>query len=153
MRCPFCASRDTKVVDKRDGDGVTRRRRRCASCAARFTTYERPEAARLLVVKKDGRREEFSRTKLRAGFTKACTKRPVAADAIERVLDEIEADLRRREGLEVPADAIGELVMEKLRGLDKVAYIRFASVYRNFADVASFEDEVRQLLIAPPALR
>jgi transcriptional repressor NrdR len=153
VRCPFCASRDTKVVDKRDGDGVTRRRRRCSSCAGRFTTYERPEAARLLVVKKDGRREEFSRAKLRAGVTKACTKRPVAAEVIEHLLDEIEAELRRREGLEVPAQAVGELVMDRLRGLDKVAYIRFASVYRNFADVASFEDEVRQLLVSQPATR
>jgi transcriptional repressor NrdR len=127
---------------------VTRRRRKCESCAGRFTTYERPEVARLLVVKKDGRREEFSRAKLRAGIAKACTKRPVAAEAIERALDEIEAALRRREGLEVPADAVGELVMEKLRALDKVAYIRFASVYRNFADVSSFEDEVRKLLPA-----
>ncbi len=148
MRCPYCGSRDTKVVDKRDSDSVTRRRRRCESCSARFTTYERPEAARLLVVKKDGRREEFSRPKLRAGVAKACTKRPVPAEAIERALDELEADLRRREGLEVPADAVGELVMEKLRALDKVAYIRFASVYRNFADVSSFEEEVRKLLPA-----
>ena len=148
MRCPYCASRETKVVDKRDGDGVTRRRRRCSSCAARFTTYERPEVARLLIVKKDGRREEFNRAKLGAGIAKACTKRPVSAEAIERLLDEVETDLRRREGLEVPADVVGELVMEKLRALDKVAYIRFASVYRNFADVSSFEEEVRKLLPA-----
>jgi transcriptional repressor NrdR len=146
VRCPYCGSRDTKVVDKRDSESVTRRRRKCEGCAARFTTYERPEVARLLVVKKDGRREEFSRAKLRAGMAKACTKRPVAAEAIERALDEIEGELRRREGLEVPADAVGELVMDKLRGLDKVAYIRFASVYRNFADVSSFEEEVRKLL-------
>ncbi len=107
MRCPYCSSRDTKVVDKRDGDGVTRRRRRCASCAARFTTYERPEIARLFVVKKDGRREEFNRAKLRAGIEKAVTKRPVSAEAIERLLEEIEAELRRREGLEVPAPVLG----------------------------------------------
>jgi transcriptional repressor NrdR len=148
MRCPYCSSRETKVVDKRDGDGVTRRRRRCASCAGRFTTYERPEIARLFVVKKDGRREEFNRAKLRAGIEKAVTKRPVSAEAIERLLEEIEADLRRREGLEVPAPVLGELVMEKLRALDKVAYVRFASVYRAFADVSSFEDEVRKLLPA-----
>ena len=148
MRCPYCASRDTKVVDKRDGDGVTRRRRRCESCAGRFTTYERPEMARLLIVKKDGRREEFSRAKLRAGIAKACAKRPVSAEAIERMVDEIEAELRRREGLEVPGTAVGELVMAKLRAVDKVAYIRFASVYRAFADVSSFEEEVRKLLPA-----
>ena len=148
MRCPYCSSRDTKVVDKRDSEDVTRRRRRCAACSARFTTYERPEVARLLVVKKDGRREEFNRAKLRDGIAKACTKRPVGAEAIERALDEIEAELRRREGLEVPAEAIGEVVMEKLRSLDKVAYVRFASVYRAFADVSSFEEEVRKLLPA-----
>jgi transcriptional repressor NrdR len=148
VRCPYCASRETKVVDKRDGDGVTRRRRRCSACSGRFTTYERPEIARLLIVKKDGRREEFNRPKLRNGIAKACTKRPVSAEAIERLLEEIEAELRRREGLEVPAEAVGELVMEKLRTLDKVAYIRFASVYRNFADVSSFEEEVRKLLPA-----
>ena len=104
--------------------------------------------ARLLIVKKDGRREEFNRAKLRAGIAKACAKRPVSADEIERLLDEIEAELRRREGLEAPAAVLGELVMEKLRTLDKVAYIRFASVYRAFADVSSFEEEVRKLLPA-----
>jgi transcriptional repressor NrdR len=100
-------------------------------------------------VKKDGRREEFNRVKLRAGIEKALTKRPVSAEALERLLEEIEADLRRREGLEVHAPVLGELVMEKLRALDKVAYVRFASVYRAFADVSSFEDEVRKLLPAP----
>ena len=149
MRCPYCSSRETKVVDKRDGDGVTRRRRRCSHCAGRFTTYERPEIARLFVVKKDGRREEFSRAKLRSGIEKAVTKRPVSAEAIERLLDEIEADLRKREGLEVPAPVLGEIVMDRLRALDKVAYVRFASVYRAFADVSSFEEEVRKLLPAP----
>jgi transcriptional repressor NrdR len=150
VRCPFCHSRDTRVVDKRDADGVTRRRRRCERCAGRFTTYERPEVARLLIVKKDGRREEFNRAKLRAGIEKACAKRPVSAEAIERLVDEIELELRRREGLEVPAALVGELVMERLRALDKVAYIRFASVYRAFADVSSFEEEVRKLLPVPP---
>jgi len=150
VRCPFCHSRDTRVVDKRDADGVTRRRRRCERCAGRFTTYERPEMARLLIVKKDGRREEFNRAKLRAGIEKACAKRPVSAEAIERLVDEIEIELRRREGLEVPAAVVGELVMERLRVLDKVAYVRFASVYRAFADVSSFEEEVRKLLPVTP---
>ncbi len=150
MRCPFCHSRDTRVVDKRDADGVTRRRRRCERCAGRFTTYERPEMARLLIVKKDGRREEFNRAKLRAGIEKACAKRPVSAEAIERLVDEIEIELRRREGLEVPAAVVGELVMERLRVLDKVAYVRFASVYRALADVSSFEEEVRKLLPVTP---
>jgi transcriptional repressor NrdR len=148
VHCPYCASRETKVVDKRDAEGAIRRRRRCSECAGRFTTYERPELARIVIVKKDGRREGFNRPKLRDGIAKACTKRPVSAEAIERLLEEIEADLRRRDGLEVPAEAVGELVMEKLRALDKVAYIRFASVYRNFADVSSFEEEVRKLLPA-----
>ena len=106
--------------------------------------------ARLLIVKKDGRREEFNRAKLRAGIEKACAKRPVSAEAIERLVDEIEIELRRREGLEVPAAVVGELVMERLRVLDKVAYVRFASVYRAFADVSSFEEEVRKLLPVTP---
>jgi transcriptional repressor NrdR len=150
VRCPFCGSRHSRVVDKRDSEGVTRRRRQCIDCGSRFTTYERPELARLLIVKKDGRREEFDRAKLRDGITKACAKRPVSAETVERLLDEIEGELRRREGLEVPAATVGELVMEKLRTVDKVAYIRFASVYRAFADVSSFEEEVRKLLPATP---
>lgn len=148
MRCPYCHSRETKVVDKRDADGVTRRRRRCESCQGRFTTYERPEVARLLIVKKDGRREEFSRAKLRTGIEKACAKRPVSAATIEHMVDEIELELRRREGLEVTGETVGELVMEKLRAVDKVAYIRFASVYRKFSDLSSFEDEIRKLVPA-----
>ncbi|MBX5490644.1 MAG: transcriptional repressor NrdR [Chloroflexi bacterium] len=151
MRCPYCHSRETKVVDKRDADGITRRRRRCEHCQGRFTTYERPEVARLLIVKKDGRREEFNRAKLRAGIEKACAKRPVSAETIERLVDEIELELRRREGLEVPNEVVGELVMEKLRALDKVAYIRFASVYRKFSDVSSFEEEIRKLMPATTA--
>jgi transcriptional repressor NrdR len=148
VRCPFCGSRQSRVVDKRDNEDLTRRRRQCTACGSRFTTYERPELARLLIVKKDGRREEFDRAKLRDGITKACTKRPVSVVTIEELLDEVESDLRRREGLEVPAAAVGELVMDKLRAVDKVAYIRFASVYRAFADVSSFEEEVRKLLPA-----
>jgi transcriptional repressor NrdR len=151
MRCPYCHSRETKVVDKRDADGITRRRRRCESCHGRFTTYERPEVARLLIVKKDGRREEFNRAKLRAGIEKACAKRPVSAETIERMVDEIELELRRREGLEVPNEVVGELVMDKLRAVDKVAYIRFASVYRKFSDVSSFEEEIRKLMAAAAA--
>lgn len=151
MRCPYCHSRETKVVDKRDADGITRRRRRCVSCQGRFTTYERPEVARLLIVKKDGRREEFNRAKLRAGIEKACAKRPVSAETIERMVDEIELELRRREGLEVPNEVVGELVMDKLRAVDKVAYIRFASVYRKFSDVSSFEEEIRKLMAAAAA--
>jgi transcriptional repressor NrdR len=146
MKCPYCASPTTKVVDKRDSEDltVTRRRRRCTACGARFTTYERAEIVSLIVVKKDGRREEFNRAKLRSGITKACAKRPVSAETIERLVNEIEAELRRRETSEVDHEIIGELVMAKLADLDHVAYIRFASVYRAFADLSSFEEEIQR---------
>jgi len=146
MKCPYCSAPTTKVLDKRDSEdlSVTRRRRRCTSCGARFTTYERSEVANLVVVKKDGRREEFSPAKLRSGITKACTKRPVSAGAIETLVAEIEADLRRQEGQEVSHAALGEMVMNRLRALDNVAYIRFASVYRAFADLSSFEEEIQR---------
>lgn len=150
MRCPHCGATTTKVMDKRDSEDltVTRRRRRCAACGARFTTYERAEVGSLAIVKKDGRREEFSREKLRAGITKACAKRPVSAGAIEQLVNEVEWDLRRREGPEVNHALVGELVMNKLRDLDNVAYIRFASVYRAFADLSSFEEEIRRVAIS-----
>ncbi len=146
MKCPYCGSPQTKVADKRDSEDltVTRRRRRCTACGARFTTYERAEIVSLVVVKKDGRREEFNRAKLRAGLTKACAKRPVSAETIERLVNEIEAELRRRETPEVDHEIVGELVMAKLAALDHVAYIRFASVYRAFADLSSFEEEIRR---------
>ena len=153
MRCPFCGSRETRVLDKRDSDDVamTRRRRECQSCGGRFTTYERPEIATLMVVKKDGRRQPFDRAKLRASIQTACAKRPISAEAIERLVDQIEATLRSRDVLEVPSSVVGDLVVEKLRALDHVAYIRFASVYRAFADISSFEDELRKLLKTPEA--
>ena len=147
MRCPVCLSLDTRVLDKRDtADATTtRRRRQCASCANRFTTYERPELAALMVVKSDHRRQEFDREKLRRSVTVACTKRPISADTIDRVVEQVEAELRARDMAEVSSSSIGDLVMEKLRELDHVAYIRFASVYRAFADVSSFEDELSRL--------
>lgn len=146
MKCPYCGSPATKVLDKRDSEDltVTRRRRRCDGCGGRFTTYERAEVVSLIVVKKDGRREEFDRAKLRAGVTKACAKRPVSAAAIERLVNEVEVELRRQEGAEAPHTLLGELVMEKLRQLDNVTYIRFASVYRAFADLTSFEEEIER---------
>jgi transcriptional repressor NrdR len=146
MKCPYCSSPTTKVVDKRDSEDltVTRRRRRCTACGARFTTYERAEIVSLILVKKDGRREEFNRAKLRAGITKACAKRPVSAETIERLVNEIEAELRRRETAEVDHEIVGELVMARLAALDHVAYIRFASVYRAFADLSSFEEEIQK---------
>jgi transcriptional repressor NrdR len=148
MRCPFCGSRETRVIDKRDSDEVpqTRRRRECLACNRRFTTYERPEVTNLMLAKKDGRRQEFDRVKLRSSIQKACTKLPISAGTIERIVDQIEADLRSRDTLEVPSSVVGDLVMEKLRVLDKVAYIRFASVYRAFADVSSFEDELKKIM-------
>jgi transcriptional repressor NrdR len=148
MRCPSCGSRETRVLDKRDSDEVpqTRRRRECHACARRFTTYERPDMSNLILVKKDGRRQEFDRSKLRSSLQKACTKLPISAETIERIVDQVESGLRARDQLEVPSSVVGDLVMEKLRALDKVAYIRFASVYRAFADVSSFEDELRKIM-------
>lgn len=147
MICPFCAHDVTKVVDKREGtDGkTTRRRRECAKCGRRFTTFERVETLDLLVAKKDGRREPFDRLKLRSGIIKACEKRPVSASEIEKIIDAIEADLRKAGANEVSSKKIGELVTKRLKKLDQVAYIRFASVYRQFADIADFEKELAKL--------
>jgi transcriptional repressor NrdR len=144
----MCRSLDTRVLDKRDSAdaSTTRRRRQCHACLARFTTYERPELAVLMVVKSDRRRQEFDREKLRRSLQVACTKRPISAETIERMVEQIESELRARDQAEVPSSVIGDLAMAKLRQLDQVAYIRFASVYRAFADVSSFEDELRQLL-------
>ena len=147
MRCPVCHSPDTRVLDKRDSAdaSTTRRRRQCAACLHRFTTYERPEMTALIVVKSDRRRQEFDPNKLRRSLQVACTKRPISAEIIERTVEQIEAEMRARDAAEVPSSVIGDLAMEKLRQLDQVAYIRFASVYRAFADVSSFEDEVKHL--------
>jgi transcriptional repressor NrdR len=148
MRCPFCSSRDTRVLDKRDDAEVatTRRRRECQQCSGRFTTYERPEISTLMIVKKDGRRQPFDRAKLKASIQTACTKRPISSDTIERMVDQIESALRKRDGLEVQSSVVGDHVIDRLRALDQVAYIRFASVYRAFADISSFEDELRKLI-------
>ncbi len=146
MVCPFCEFSETKVVDKRESDAVsTRRRRECLGCHQRFTTYERVEQIDLVVAKHDGRRESFNPGKLRTGITLAIKKRPVTSADVDRIVDEIEAELRGAKTREVPADLIGTLVMQKLKGLDHVAYIRFASVYRDFADVESFQREVKEL--------
>ncbi len=147
MRCPQCGTRDSRVVDSRDLEESTtiRRRRECPSCGARFTTYERVEAARLVVVKRDGTRQEFDRDKLADGLRKALTRRPVADDAAERAADAIEADLRSSGSSEVPSSRVGALAMDRLRALDHVAYIRFASVYQSFEDLADLKREVDQL--------
>jgi transcriptional repressor NrdR len=148
VRCPRCGERDTRVVDSRDLDeaATIRRRRECNACTTRFTTYERIESARLTVVKSDGRREEFDREKLASGLAKALTRRPVATDAAERAAEEIEAALRSRGLSDVPSRTIGEMAMGKLRDLDHIAYIRFASVYQSFEDIEQLQREVNSLL-------
>jgi transcriptional repressor NrdR len=147
LRCPQCGTRDTRVVDSRDLDeAVTiRRRRECPACAARFTTYERVEAARLVVVKRDGLRQEFDRDKLAAGLAKALTRRPVAEDAAERAADAIEAELRSSGSSEIPSSRIGAMAMDRLRAIDHIAYIRFASVYQSFEDLEDLKREVDSL--------
>ena len=147
MICPFCTHQETKVVDKREGsDGkTTRRRRECLKCARRFTTFERVQTLDLLVIKKDGKREVFDRVKLRGGIIKACEKRPISAQEVEKILDQVEADLRKKNTNEVSSKKIGELVIRRLKKLDEIAYIRFASVYRQFADLSDFEKELAKL--------
>jgi transcriptional repressor NrdR len=146
MYCPHCSHNDSKVIDSRDsGDGI-RRRRECIQCAQRFTTYERLQTRSLQVMKRDGRREEFDRDKLWASLMKACAKRPLPTGAIEKAVDEIEAQLADLGRLEVPAKAIGEMVIDRLKKMDRVAYIRFASVYRDFQDIETFKEEIDALL-------
>lgn len=145
MNCPYCQYKDSKVIDSRAINEGVRRRRQCLHCGSRFTTYERLQANSFLVVKKDGRREEFSRDKLTAGIRKACTKRPIADGDIEQLVDRIEEELHQLGRIEVPSATIGGLVMGHLRELDRIAYIRFASVYREFADVESFKQEIDAL--------
>ncbi len=148
MRCPFCTTQDTRVLDSRDSaeGSIIRRRRECEACKRRFTTYERVEALNPLVVKKDGRREPFDRDKLLSGLTKACEKRPVSVVQLEQMVTEIERRLQETGDKEVPSAAIGELVMAQLPALDEVAYVRFASVYRSFRDIAEFMSELKDIL-------
>ncbi len=147
MRCPQCGERDTRVVDSRDLDesATIRRRRECNACATRFTTYERIEAARLVVVKRDGTRQEFDRDRLVTGLRKALTRRPASDGAAEQAADEIEAELRAAGMTEVPSSRVGALAMEALRGIDQIAYIRFASVYQSFEDLEDLKREVDTL--------
>jgi transcriptional repressor NrdR len=147
MKCSECDYLDSKVIESRDSeDGLAiRRRRQCLRCGFRFTTYERLERARLAVIKKDGRREPYDRDKIAAGIYRACEKRPIAIDLVEEVIDQIEREVRALGRPEVPASHIGEIVINKLMALDDVAYVRFASVYRSFTDVASFEAELARL--------
>jgi len=146
MRCPFCNNQSLKVVDKRDhSEESIRRRRECLKCTKRFTTHERVENVDLRVVKKSGERVAFNRNKILKGLLRACEKRPVPTENIDLVLREIETELRSNDTQEITSQVIGELVMRKLRRLDKVAYIRFASVYKDFADLDSFEEAVKNL--------
>ncbi|MBQ1396286.1 MAG: transcriptional repressor NrdR [Eubacterium sp.] len=148
MKCPFCDYEDTKVIDSRpidDGHAI-RRRRECESCGKRFTTYEKVEATIIMVVKKDGSREAFDRNKVLNGIVKACEKRPVAMADIEQVVNDIERGLNNMLQKEIKSTFIGELVMEKLKELDEVAYVRFASVYRQFTDVNTFIKEIEDLM-------
>lgn len=148
MRCPYCGHGKDKVVDSRETaeSQVIRRRRECLECERRFTTYERIEDVPVMVVKKDGRRERFDRSKLLAGLLRACEKRPISMQKLEAICDEVESTSQERADREIASVEIGEHVMERLRELDEVAYVRFASVYRQFKDVQSFMAELKDLL-------
>jgi transcriptional repressor NrdR len=148
MRCPYCSSIDNKVVDSRMGkeaDSI-RRRRECLKCEGRFTTYERVEEILPSVIKKDGRREPFDRLKILSGLKKACEKRPVSVDVLERTVEEIEKSLQEKGLKEIPSSVIGEELMDRLHLLDEVAYVRFASVYRSFKDINEFMTELKDIL-------
>lgn len=148
MKCPYCSNPDTRVIDSRpadDGSSI-RRRRSCDVCAKRFTTYEKVETIPLIVIKKDNNREQYERAKIESGILRACYKRPVSAGQIQKAIEEIETAIFNREEKEIPSSIIGEIVMEKLKGLDEVAYVRFASVYREFKDVNTFMDELKRVL-------
>ncbi len=145
MRCPFCAQEESKVVDTRESEGTIRRRRECLRCGKRFTTYERVAQTSLMVIKQDGRREAFDRQKLMNGIVRACAKRPIPMEAIERVVDDIEMQLHTIGRSEVDSQRIGQMVMERLRPMDDVAYVRFASVYRRFADLEALQAEIQRL--------
>ena len=148
MKCPFCGTLDNRVIDSRlsQGGEVTRRRRECDKCVRRYTTYERVEQVLPLVVKKDDRREPFDRMKILAGLRRACEKRPVSSEALELLVDRIERELVEAGEKEVPSAQIGERIMERLRDVDQVAYVRFASVYRSFKDIHEFMAELSDLL-------
>ena len=150
MKCPFCGGLDNKVTDSRlsQGDEVIRRRRECEGCARRFTTYERIELVLPMVIKKDGRREAFDRLKVMAGLRRACEKRPVATEALDAMVDQIERNLAESGEKEIDSSVVGEQLMTRLREIDQVAYVRFASVYRSFKDIHEFMAELSHLLSA-----
>lgn len=148
MKCPFCNQDNTRVADSRPVDDNTaiRRRRMCDACGKRFTTYEKVETIPLIVIKKDQNREQFDRSKIEAGVLRACHKRPVSAEQIHKLVDEVETEIFNLEEREIPSSVIGEIVMDKLKDLEAVAYVRFASVYREFKDVNTFMDELKKIL-------
>jgi len=148
MKCPYCGHPDTKVIDSRPAEenNAIRRRRACDVCGKRFTTYEKVETIPLIVIKKDNNREQYNRTKIENGILHACYKRPVPAERIKETVDTIELAIFKREEKEIPSQEIGEIIMEKLKDLDPVAYVRFASVYRQFKDVNTFMDELKTFL-------
>ncbi|MBE5950122.1 MAG: transcriptional repressor NrdR [Lachnospiraceae bacterium] len=148
MKCPFCGKENTRVIDSRPADeGCSiRRRRQCDECGKRFTTYEKVEAIPLVVIKKDNNREPYDRAKIEAGVFRSCHKRPISVDQINTLVDEVETAVFNMEEKEIQSSIIGEVVMDKLRGLDPVAYVRFASVYREFKDVNTFMSEIKKIL-------
>lgn len=148
MRCPYCGSRQTEVVETRDSEDLEtiRRRRQCAACEKRFTTYERVENVSLVVIKKDGKREQFQREKAKRGALSAAEKTAVSYDQVDKIIIEVERELRGGDSVEVESKKIGEMIAEKLKKIDKVAYIRFSSVFRQFVDVEEFEKEIKKLL-------
>ena len=148
MKCPFCGYENTRVIDSRpaENDNSIRRRRVCDECDKRFTTNEKIETIPLIVIKKDNNREAYDRTKIEAGVLRACPKRPVPASSITQLIDEVETEVFNYEDKEIPSEVIGELVMNKLKDLDAVAYVRFASVYREFKDINTFMDELKKVL-------
>ena len=148
MKCPFCSHENTRVIDSRPADenNSIRRRRVCDECGKRFTTYEKVETIPLIVIKKDNNRETYDRSKIEAGVLRACHKRPISATQINQLVDSVETTVFNREEKEIPSDVIGELVMNKLKDLDTVAYVRFASVYREFKDINTFMDELKKVM-------
>lgn len=148
MKCPFCGKENTRVIDSRPADDSSsiRRRRQCDECSKRFTTYEKVETIPLVVIKKDNNREPYDRSKIEAGVFRSCHKRPISVDQINTLVDDVENTIFNMEEKEIPSFKIGEIVMDKLKGLDPVAYVRFASVYREFKDVNTFMNELKKIL-------
>ena len=148
MKCPYCGKDNTRVIDSRPAEenNSIRRRRVCDECDKRFTTYEKVETIPLIIIKKDNNRETYDRKKIEAGVLRACHKRPISADSINKLVDEVETEIFTREEKEIPSYIIGEIVMEKLKDLEAVAYVRFASVYREFKDINTFMDELKKVL-------